>query len=70
MATPSPTSTGPTAAGSVAGLAASSQIRAVEGTGVAVTFGRSAQGRRGKREKSGLRFSRNAWLPSCASSVV
>ena len=28
------------------------------------------QGRRGKREKSGLRFSRNAWLPSCASSVV
>ena len=64
-AAPSPTTTPLSAAGSVAGRMASSQIRNVDGR---VVGGR--HGRRGNREKSGLRFSRKAVEPSCASSVV
>ena len=61
-----PTSTGTTAAGSVAGRAASSQTRGpLTATAAALT----AHGNRGYFEKSGLRFSRNAFLPSLASSV-
>ena len=46
-----PTSTGATAAGSVRGRAAISQMRAAEGRS------RHAHGRFGNREKSGARFS-------------
>ena len=54
-----PTSTGATDAGSVRTRAAITQMR------TALT----AQARLGKRAKSGLRFSRYASRPSCASSL-
>ena len=54
-----PTSTGAIAAGSVRGLAATSQIR--NGTrpprAIRIEASIRGQGLRGKREKSGLRFS-------------
>ena len=59
-----PTSTGATAAGSVRGRAAISQMRA------ALRRRRRAHGRRGNREKSGARFSLYALRPSCASSLT
>ena len=55
-----PTSTGATAAGSVRTRAAITQMR----TALPARYARL-----GKREKSGLRFSRYASRPSCASSL-
>ena len=72
-AAPIPTTTPLSAAGRVAGRAASSQIRTVEGRAAGAGVARSsdgAHGRRGYFVYSAGRFSRNAVEPSCASSVV
>ena len=65
-----PTSTGVTAAGSVAGLAAVIQCIDTRGRLVRSLDTRLLYGSRGKRAKSGLRFSRNASRPSFASSLI
>jgi hypothetical protein len=63
-----PTSTGASPTGRVFGRAAISQMRTTLGVAVPVLM-RRAYGRRGKREKSGARFSRKAVRPSAASSL-